>query len=190
MTRMACTYRLLQADVIVVNETCAFCGRHSMLPRQVQRLGRDWIAHWNGSQILTLNSPVPSYVRWAGHYPWASLPLPVPADFSANWRLPPFFGPWRQFQNSNWQLENIMQSSCFHLPGPSMKSEREEPLTKRRRVTGQCDTSTPEDEISLPHQETLCLSVAQNDGKHSSKKGKRCPLFISVVFMLNTPNRL
>ncbi|XP_068025705.1 protein angel homolog 2 isoform X2 [Melanerpes formicivorus] len=144
-----------------------------MLPRQVQRLGRDWIAHWNGSQILTLNSPVASYMRWAGHYPWASFPLPVPVDFSANWRLPPFFGPWRQFQNSNWQLDNnFMQSSCFHLPNPSMKSEREEPLIKKRRLVGQCDTSTPEEEIKFPDQkETLCHSVGQNEGKHGSKKG-------------------
>ncbi|XP_035757488.1 protein angel homolog 2 isoform X3 [Egretta garzetta] len=143
-----------------------------MLPRHVQRLGRDWITHWNGSQILALNSPVPSCMRWAGQYPWASFPLPVPADFSANWRLPSFFGPWRQFQNSNWQLDNFMQSSCFHLPNPSMKSEGEEPLTKKRRLSDQHNTSTPEEETNFSHQrEALCLSVAQNEEKHSSKKG-------------------
>ncbi|NXJ60358.1 ANGE2 protein, partial [Rostratula benghalensis] len=147
-------------------------GRHSMLPRQVQRLGRDWIAHWNGSQILALNSPVSNCMRWAGYCPWASFPLPVPADFSANWRVPPFFGPWRQFQNSNWQLDNFTQSSCFHLPNPSMKSEGEEPLTKKRRLSGQHDTSTPEEATNFSNQkEALCLSVAQNEEKHSSKKG-------------------
>ncbi|NWS59128.1 ANGE2 protein, partial [Chunga burmeisteri] len=147
-------------------------GRPSMLPRHMQRLGRDWITHWNGSQILTLNSPVSSCMRWAGHYPWASFPLPVPVDFSANWRLPPFFGPWRQFQNSNWQLDNFTQSSCFHLPNPSMKSEGEEPLTKKRRLSGQHDTSTPEEETNFSNQkEALCLSVAQNEEKHSRKKG-------------------
>ncbi|NXX59701.1 ANGE2 protein, partial [Scopus umbretta] len=147
-------------------------GRHSMLPRHVQRLGRDWIAHWNGSQILTLNSPVSRCMRWAGQYPWTSFPLPVPVDFSANWRLPPFFGPWRQFQNSNWQFDNFMQSSCFHLPNPSMKSEGEEPLTKKRRLSGQHDTATLEEETHLSNQkEALCLSVAQNEETHSSKKG-------------------
>ncbi|XP_040467407.1 protein angel homolog 2 isoform X3 [Falco naumanni] len=145
--------------------------RHSMLPRHVQRLGRDWIAHWNGSQILTLNSPVPSCMRWAGHYPWASFPLPVPADFSANWRLPLVFGPWRQFQNSNWQLDNFTQSSCFHLPNPSMKSEGEEPLTKKRRLSGQHDTSAPGEETNFSHQkEALCFSVAQNE-EHNNRKG-------------------
>ncbi|XP_075003150.1 protein angel homolog 2 isoform X3 [Calonectris borealis] len=145
---------------------------HSMLPRHMQRLGRDWIAHWNGSQILALNSPVYSCMRWAGQYPWASFPLPVPSDFSANWRLPPFFGPWRQFQNSNWQFDNFTQSSCFHLPNPSMKSEGEEPLIKKRRLSGQHDTSTPEEETNLTSQkEALCLSVGQNEEKHSSKKG-------------------
>uniref|UniRef100_A0A8D0EKX4 Angel homolog 2 n=1 Tax=Strix occidentalis caurina TaxID=311401 RepID=A0A8D0EKX4_STROC len=143
-----------------------------MLPRHVQRLGRDCIAHWNGSQILALNSPGSGCMRWAGHYPWASFPLPAPVDFSANWRLPLFFGPWRQVQNSNWQLDNFTQSSCFHLPNPSMKSEGEEPLTKKRRLSGQHDTSTPEEETNFPHQkEALCLSVAQNEEKHSSKKG-------------------
>ncbi|NWQ73234.1 ANGE2 protein, partial [Columbina picui] len=147
-------------------------GRHSMLPRHVQRLGRDWIAHWNGSQVLGFNSPISSCVRWAGHSPWASFPLPVPVDFSANWRLPPFFGPWRQFQNSNWQLENFMQSSCFHLPYPSMKSEGEEPSTKKRRLGSQRDTSTPEEETRVSNEkEALCLSVAQDKEKHSSKKG-------------------
>ncbi|XP_054051651.1 protein angel homolog 2 isoform X1 [Rissa tridactyla] len=149
-----------------------FCLRHSMLPRHVQRLGRDWIAHRNGSQILALNSPVSNCMRWAGCYPWASFPLPVPVDFSANWRVPPFLGPWRQFQNSNWQLDNFMQSSCFHLPNPSMKSEGEEPLTKKRRLSGQHDTSAPEEETNFSNQkEALCLSVAQNEEKHSSKKG-------------------
>ncbi|KAM6367169.1 protein angel homolog 2 isoform 2-T3 [Alca torda] len=149
-----------------------FCLRHSMLPRHVQRLGRDWIAHWNGSQILALNSPVSNCTRWAGCYPWASFPLPVPVDFSANWRVPPFLGPWRQFQNSNWQLDNFTQSSCFHLPNPSMKSEGEEPLTKRRRLSDQHDTSAPEEETNFSNQkEALCLSVAQNEEKHSSKKG-------------------
>ncbi|NWS19422.1 ANGE2 protein, partial [Pachyramphus minor] len=148
-------------------------GRHSMLPRHVQRLGRDWITHWNGSQMLTLNSPVSSCMRWAGHYPpWASFPLPIPADFSASWRLPPFLGSWRQFQNSNWHLDNYTQSCCFHLPNPSMKSEAEEPLTKKRRLSGQCDTSTPEEETNFSNEkETSCLSVAQNEEKHSSKKG-------------------
>ncbi|NXW06726.1 ANGE2 protein, partial [Fregetta grallaria] len=148
-----------------------FFGRPSMLPRHMQRLGRDWIAHRNGSQILALNSPVSSCMRWAGHYPWASFPLPVPVDFSANWRLPPFFGPWRQFQNFNWQLDNFKQSSCFHLPNPSMKSEGEEPLTKKRRLSGQHDASAPEEETNFSNQkEALCLSAAENEEKHSSKK--------------------
>ncbi|NXG20359.1 ANGE2 protein, partial [Grallaria varia] len=148
-------------------------GRHSMLPRHVQRLGRDWITHWNGSQILTLNSPVSSCMRWAGHYPpWASFPLPIPADFSTNWRLPPVFGPWRQFQNSNWHLDNYTQSCCFHLPNPNMKSEGEEPLIKKRRLSGQHDTSAPDEETNFANQkETSCLSVAQDEGKHSSRKG-------------------
>ncbi|KAL2305977.1 hypothetical protein Nmel_003876 [Mimus melanotis] len=144
-----------------------------MLPRHVQRLGRDWITHWNGSQILALNSPVSSCMRWAGHYPpWASFPLPISADFSANWGFPPFFGPWRQFQTSNWQLDNYTQSCCFHLPNPSMKSEGEEPLTKKRRLSGQDDASTPEQETNLSNQkEVSCLSVAQNEEKSGSKKG-------------------
>ncbi|NXA13958.1 ANGE2 protein, partial [Sapayoa aenigma] len=147
-------------------------GRHSMLPRHVQRLGRDWITHWNGSQILSLNSPVSSCMRWAGHSPpWASCPLPIPADFSANWRLPPFFGPWRQFQNSRWHLDNYTPSSCFHLPNPSMKSEGEEPSTKKRRLSGQHDTSAPEETNFSNWKEASCLSVAQNEGKRSSRKG-------------------
>lgn len=146
-----------------------------MLPRHVQRLGRDWITHWNGSQILTWNSPAPSCMRWAGHCPWTSFPLPVPVDFSVNWRHSSFLGPWRQFQNFNWQLDNFTQSSCFHLSNPSMKSEGEEPWTKKRRLSGQHDTATPEEETSSANQkEALCLSVTQNKEKHSSKKGKGC----------------
>lgn len=172
-----------QDDLSVGNSICAFFGRPPMLARHVQRLGRDCIAHWNGSQILTVSNPVYSCMRWAGHYPWASFPLPVPADSSANWRLPPVFGPWRQFQNCNWQLDNFMQSSCFHLPNPSMKSEGEEPLTKKRRVSGHHDTSAPEKETDFSDQkEALCLAVARNEEKHSSKKGKRCslPVFLRL----------
>ncbi|NWV01598.1 ANGE2 protein, partial [Upupa epops] len=157
----------------VTNETCAFFGRYPMLSRHMQRLGRDCIAHWNGSQMVILNSPVSSCMRWAGHYPWASFPLPVPVDFSSNWRLPPFFGPWKQFQNSNRQLDNLMQSSCFHLPNPIMKSEGEEPLMKKRRFSGQCDTLTPEEERSFSDQkEASCLSLAQDEEKHNSKKDR------------------
>lgn len=145
-----------------------------MLPRHMQRLGRDWIAHLNSSQVFTLNGPVSTCMRWAGHYPRASFPLPVPVDFSANWRFPPFFGPWRQFQNSYWQLDNFAQSSCFHLPNPSMKSEGEEPLTKKRRLSGQHDTPAPEEETNFANQkEASCLSVAQNKKSDSSKKGKK-----------------
>ncbi|NXN79790.1 ANGE2 protein, partial [Bombycilla garrulus] len=148
-------------------------GRHSMLPRHVQRLGRDWITHWNGSQMLAFNSPVSSCMRWAGHYPsWASFPRPVSADFSANWRFLPVFGPWRQFQNYNWHLDNYTQNCCFHLPNPTMKSEGEEPLTKKRRLSAQDDTSTPEQETDLSNQkEASCLSVAQNKEKRGRKKG-------------------
>ncbi|XP_009870804.1 PREDICTED: protein angel homolog 2 isoform X2 [Apaloderma vittatum] len=142
-----------------------------MLPRHMQRLGRDWITHWNGFQLFSLNSPFCSCVRWAGHYPWASFPLPVPADVSANWRLPPFLAPWRQFQNSNWQLDNFTQSCCFHLPNPSMKSEGEEPLTKKRRLSGQRDTTAPEAATSCDQKESSCLSLAQDEGKYGSKKG-------------------
>ncbi|NWW76235.1 ANGE2 protein, partial [Climacteris rufus] len=148
-------------------------GRHPMLPRHVQRLGRDWITHWNGSQLLALNSPVSSCVRWAGrHPPWASCPPPAAADFSANWRFLPFFGPWRQFQNSNWHLDNYTQSCCFHLPNATMKSEGEEPLTKKRRLSGQDDISPPEEEANFSNQkEVSCLSVSQNEEKRGSKKG-------------------
>uniref|UniRef100_U3KD12 Angel homolog 2 n=2 Tax=Ficedula albicollis TaxID=59894 RepID=U3KD12_FICAL len=162
-----------RCSCVPVMKPVLFFGRHSMLPRHVQRLGRDWITHWNGSQILALNSPVPSCVRWAGHCPpWASFPLPLPADFSANWRFHPFFGPWRQFQTSNWHLDNYTQSCCFHLPNPTMKSEGEEPLTKKRRLSGQDDTSAPEQETNLSNQkEVSCLSVEQNEEKHGSRKG-------------------
>ncbi|NWR75770.1 ANGE2 protein, partial [Centropus unirufus] len=147
-------------------------GRHPMLHRHMQRLGRDCITHWNGSQVLAFNSPVPGFMRWAGHYPWISFPRPVPADLSANWRIPPFFGPWRQFQNCNWRLDSFMPSSCFHLPNLSMISEGEEPLTKKRRLDDHHGTSTPEEGTNFSNQEEASgLSVAQIEGKHSSKKG-------------------
>uniref|UniRef100_A0A8C3KUH6 Angel homolog 2 n=1 Tax=Chrysolophus pictus TaxID=9089 RepID=A0A8C3KUH6_CHRPC len=142
-----------------------------MLPRHVQRLGRDWIAHVNGSQVFAFGSPVPTCMRWAGHCPWASFPLPVPVDFSANWRLPPFFGPWRQFQNSNWQLDNFAQNSCFHLPNPSMKSEGEEPLTKKRRLSAEPDSPAPEEPNFSEQKEVLCVSVSQDEKSESNKKG-------------------
>uniref|UniRef100_A0A8C9FP56 Angel homolog 2 n=1 Tax=Pavo cristatus TaxID=9049 RepID=A0A8C9FP56_PAVCR len=142
-----------------------------MLPRHVQRLGRE-IAHVNGSQVFAFSSPVPTFMRWAGHCPWASFPLPVPVDFSAAWRLPPFFGPWRQFQNSNWQLDNFAQNSCFHLPNPSMKAEAEEPLTKKRRLSTQPDSPAPEEESNCSEQkEALCVSVSQDEKSESNQKG-------------------
>ncbi|XP_030302928.1 protein angel homolog 2 isoform X1 [Calypte anna] len=141
------------------------CLRHSMLPHHVQRLGRGCIS-WNGSQILGWNSPVSNFMRWAGHHPGASFPLPVPASFSTNWRLPPFFGPWRQFQNSNWQLSNLMQSSCFRLPNTSMKSEGEEPLTKKRRLSGEHGTSAQE-ETNISNQKKACPAAEQNEEKQS-----------------------
>ncbi|KAJ7407028.1 Protein angel 2 [Willisornis vidua] len=53
-----------------------------------------------------------------------------------------------------------------------MKSEGEEPLTKKRRLSGQHGTSTPDEETNLSNQkEASCLSVAQNEEKYRSKKG-------------------
>ncbi|NWJ06871.1 ANGE2 protein, partial [Crypturellus undulatus] len=146
--------------------------RHSMLPRQMQRVGRDWIAHWNSPQVFSWNNPISNCMRWAGHYPWATFPLSVPFDFSANWRWPLFFGPWRQFQNSNWQLDNFTHNCCFHLSNCNMKSEGGEPSTKKRRLSGQRDSLTPEPETSSSNQkEAPCLSPAQNEGNCTSKRG-------------------
>lgn len=65
-----------------------------------------------------------------------------------------------------------------------MKSEGEEPLTKKRRLSGQDDTSTPEQETNLSNQkEASCLSVAENEEKRGSNKGRRCSLLIFCVYL-------
>ncbi|CAN8203293.1 unnamed protein product [Coccothraustes coccothraustes] len=148
---------------------CEERPRHPMLPRHVQRLSRDWITHWNGSQILALNSPVSSCMRWAGHYPpWASFPPPISADFSANWRFPPFFGPWRQFHN-------YTQSCCFHLPNPSMKSEGEEPLTKKRKLR------TIKRHWEYFCQQSKTMKIAKNKGSDQSSTGSEATFDFTVM---------
>uniref|UniRef100_A0A8C8SBF3 Angel homolog 2 n=1 Tax=Pelusios castaneus TaxID=367368 RepID=A0A8C8SBF3_9SAUR len=139
--------------------------RHPMLPHHMQRLGRDWVSHWNIPQRFCWNSYISNCTRWAGHYSWA--PYISPGDFPVNWRPPHFLGPgrpphfrghWRPPRYWHWQAENFTQNSFFHLSNPNMKSEADEPSSKRRRYSGQNEVCSPKEEMSSSNQnEASCL---------------------------------
>ncbi|XP_042706140.2 protein angel homolog 2 isoform X2 [Chrysemys picta bellii] len=169
------------------------CSRHPMLPRHMQRLGRDWVAHWDSPQRFCWNSRISNSVRWADHYSWA--PYLSTADFTVNWRPPHFFGPWRpphffgpwrppHFfgpwrppQYWNWQPDNFTHNSSFHLSNPNMKSEGDEPSSKRRRHSGQNDVCSPNEEISSSNQnEAVCLSTSPKNEKENTAntRGYHC----------------
>nr|XP_048699102.1 protein angel homolog 2 isoform X4 [Caretta caretta] len=129
-----------------------------MLPRHMQRLGRDWVAHWDSPQRFCWNSRISNSIRWVGRYSWA--PYLSTGDFTVNWRPPRFFGPWRPPQYWNWQPDNFTHNSSFHFSNPNMKSEGDEPSSKRRRHSGQNDVCSPNEEISSSNQnEAACLST-------------------------------
>nr|XP_014430757.2 protein angel homolog 2 isoform X3 [Pelodiscus sinensis] len=159
--------------------------RHPMLPRHMQRLGRDWVAHWDVPQRFCWNSHLSSCIRWDGHHSWA--PYLSTGDFTVNWRPPHFLepwrpphflepwrpphflgpwrpphflGPWRPCQYWNWQPDNFTQNSLFHPFRPNMISEGDEPSSKRRRHSGQYDICSPSEEINSSNQnEAVCLST-------------------------------
>ncbi|XP_014430757.3 protein angel homolog 2 isoform X2 [Pelodiscus sinensis] len=150
--------------------------RHPMLPRHMQRLGRDWVAHWDVPQRFCWNSHLSSCIRWDGHHSWA--PYLSTGDFTVNWRPPHFLepwrpphflgpwrpphflGPWRPCQYWNWQPDNFTQNSLFHPFRPNMISEGDEPSSKRRRHSGQYDICSPSEEINSSNQnEAVCLSI-------------------------------
>nr|XP_025042184.1 protein angel homolog 2 isoform X2 [Pelodiscus sinensis] len=156
-----------------------------MLPRHMQRLGRDWVAHWDVPQRFCWNSHLSSCIRWDGHHSWA--PYLSTGDFTVNWRPPHFLepwrpphflepwrpphflgpwrpphflGPWRPCQYWNWQPDNFTQNSLFHPFRPNMISEGDEPSSKRRRHSGQYDICSPSEEINSSNQnEAVCLST-------------------------------
>ncbi|XP_030413372.1 protein angel homolog 2 isoform X1 [Gopherus evgoodei] len=164
-----------------VRRGCSRCGcrgrgRHPMLPRHMQRLGRDWAAHWDSPQRFCWNSCISNSTRWPDRYSWA--PYVSTADFTVNWRLPHFFrpwrlphffGPWRPPQYWNWQRDNFTHNSSFHLSNPNMKSEGDEPSSKRRRHSGQNDVCSPKEEISSSNQnEAACLSTPPKNEKENT----------------------
>ncbi|KAM9154373.1 protein angel homolog 2 isoform 1-T1 [Pangshura tecta] len=164
-----------------VSRGCSRCGcggrgRHPMLPRHMQRLGRDWVAHWDNPQRFCWNSCIFNSIRWADHYSWA--PYVSTADFTVNWRPPHFFGPWRPphffgpwrpRQYWNWHRGNFTHNSSFHLSNPNMKSEGDEPSSKRRRDSGQNDVCSPHEEISSSNQnEAACLSTPPKNEKENT----------------------
>lgn len=168
-----------------------FYCRHPMLPRHMQRLGRDWVAHWDIPQRFCWNSHITNCTRWTGHYSWA--PYISTGDFTVNWRTPHFFGPgrppyflgrWRSPQYWNWQPDNFTQNSFFHLSNPNMKSEGDEPSSKRRRLSGQNDDYSPNEEISSSNQdEASCLLTPprNEEEKTANTRGKNSVCYFCSV---------
>uniref|UniRef100_K7GJD5 Angel homolog 2 n=1 Tax=Pelodiscus sinensis TaxID=13735 RepID=K7GJD5_PELSI len=160
-------------ETYTCREVCISCSvsrtRHPMLPRHMQRLGRDWVAHWDVPQRFCWNSHLSSCIRWDGHHSWAPYPW-RPPHFLGPWRPPHFLGPWRPCQYWNWQPDNFTQNSLFHPFRPNMISEGDEPSSKRRRHSG----------IIKRHWEYFChkskkmkiLEDKQIDQNNTEDKGK------------------
>ncbi|XP_062981455.1 protein angel homolog 2 [Elgaria multicarinata webbii] len=105
--------------------------RYPMLSRHVQRLGKDWVFHWNLSPRFQ-NGHIFWRMKCVEYYYLACSPHSNPRDCLVRWRFPLFW---------NWQLPNLVQSRSFHLCTAKMKSEEDEPSLKRRRHSGNLDIS-------------------------------------------------
>ncbi|XP_006028841.2 protein angel homolog 2, partial [Alligator sinensis] len=146
--------------------------RHSMLFHRMQTLGRDWVAHCGVSQRFCWNSQISNCRRWIGHCTWAPYPFLGTGHFSANWSLPPFFEPWRPHHNWRWQPSNFTQSSLLHISHPNMKSEGDEPSSKRRRHSGE-SFSSPDEETSISKQNEVTghVTAPETEGSLAKEKG-------------------
>uniref|UniRef100_A0A8D2IHT0 Angel homolog 2 n=1 Tax=Varanus komodoensis TaxID=61221 RepID=A0A8D2IHT0_VARKO len=118
-----------------------------MLSRHVQRLGKDWVSHWNLASRFQSGQAF-WCMKYVKYYPWMCSPHLNPSDYLVCWRLPLFW---------NWQLPNLVQNRSFHLCTAKMKSEEDEPPLKRRRHSGNLDfnCSPTEKQSSSSSNETL-----------------------------------
>uniref|UniRef100_A0A8D0HPK3 Angel homolog 2 n=1 Tax=Sphenodon punctatus TaxID=8508 RepID=A0A8D0HPK3_SPHPU len=158
-----------------------------MLPRHMQRLGRDWVSCWDIPQRFLWNGQISNCLSWAEHLSWPRYPYFSIGNFPVNWRPPQFCGPWRPPQFCGpwrppqfcgpwrppqfcgpwrppqfcgpwrppqfcgpWRPNNFTHNSSVHLCAANMKSQGEEPSSKRRRLSG--DTCSANEEMFTSSQ--------------------------------------
>ncbi|XP_078505886.1 protein angel homolog 2 isoform X2 [Lissotriton helveticus] len=108
---------------------------HSMLPRHLQSVGRNWLAHLEFPQTSCWNWNLFAYPWWVGNPFWAPFPhvnsWPLPVDWKPN-----VLGPvGSRFPFQNFRPINTVQNSWLHLSHSNMDSQGEEPQYKRRKIT-------------------------------------------------------
>ncbi|XP_053165741.1 protein angel homolog 2 isoform X2 [Hemicordylus capensis] len=135
--------------------------RYPMLSRHLQRLGRDWVAHWNLTQRRLQDGHAYKCMKWTEYCSWASYPHLSTQGCLGNWRLPLF---------CNWQLPDLVQNRSIHLCTPKMKSEGDEPSLKRRRHSGDQDIScsSPIEKFSTSFPSEISPSPTQTQHEEGS----------------------
>ncbi|KAJ6666894.1 hypothetical protein lerEdw1_018896 [Lerista edwardsae] len=131
-----------------------------MLSRHIQRLGRDWVTHWDLADRLFRNGQASKPMTWAEYCCWTRYSHLNSQDHPGS-RKPPF---------GIWQLSKLVQNCCIHLGTPNMKSEGDEPSLKRRRHSG--DWSINENlSTTSPHEISPSPTETQHE-KGSAPKPK------------------
>nr|XP_056708684.1 protein angel homolog 2 [Euleptes europaea]XP_056708686.1 protein angel homolog 2 [Euleptes europaea] len=121
-----------------------------MLSHSIQRLGRDWVARWNLAQRLFQNGQTYKCTKGTEYCSWVWYSHLNPQDCPVSWKHPLF---------RNGQLHNQIQNCSIHLCPANMKSEGDEPTSKRRRFSDDRDIScSPNEQLSTSFpSETLLL---------------------------------
>ncbi|XP_077195027.1 protein angel homolog 2 isoform X1 [Paroedura picta] len=122
-----------------------------MLSRPLQRLGRDWIAHWNLAQRVYQNGQTYKCVKWTEYCSWVWCSHLNPQDFLVSWNRKP---------------SNHIRNCPIHLCPAKMKSEGDEPTPKRRRCSEDRDISCSPNEAlvtSFPNEASLFHNEPQHE---------------------------
>lgn len=138
-----------------------------MLSRPLQRLGRDWIAHWNLAQRVFQNGQTYKCMKWTEYCSWVWCSHLNPQDFQVSWNRKP---------------HSRIQNCSIHLCPANMKSEGEEPTPKRRRCSEDQDISgSPNEQLStsFPNETSLFHNEPQREEEGLPKPRG------NVIFLLN-----
>ncbi|XP_054844765.1 protein angel homolog 2 isoform X2 [Eublepharis macularius] len=128
-----------------------------MLSRPLQRLGRDWAAHWNLAQRLFQNGQTYKCWKWTEYCSWAWCSHLNSQESLVSWKLSLFW---------NRQPHNHIQKCSIHLSPANMKSEGDEPTSKRRRYSEDRDIScSPDEQLSttFPNETSLLSNEPQHE---------------------------
>ncbi|XP_069464647.1 protein angel homolog 2 [Ambystoma mexicanum] len=123
-----------------------------MLPRHLQSVGRNWLAHLEFPQTFCYSWNFAAWPWWTGNTFWAPFTHVNNLSHPVDWKLNVLRPGRSSFLFQNLRHFRIAQNSWLHITHLNMDFQSEEPKSKRRKFTDE-DPSKMDSKPSSPRRE-------------------------------------